>query len=72
MPESGPVGVGVIGAGMISNTYLEHLTSFPDLRVLVVGDLDQARAGAQAEKYLRPRRPATTMRCSRTPTSNSS
>ena len=54
MPESGPVGVGVIGAGMISNTYLEHLTSFPDLRVLVVGDLDQARAEAQADKYQVP------------------
>ena len=51
MPESGSVGVGVIGAGMISDTYLENLTSFPDIRVLVVGDLDETRARAQAEKY---------------------
>ena len=54
MPESGPVGVGLLGAGMISDTYLEHLTSFPDVRVLIVGDLDQARAQAQAEKYQIP------------------
>ena len=51
MSRSGPVGVGVIGAGMISDTYLENLTSFPDVRVLIVGDLDPARAQAQAEKY---------------------
>ena len=54
MSRSGPVGVGLIGAGMISDTYLENLTSFPDIRVLVVGDLDQARARAQAEKYAIP------------------
>ena len=54
MSRSGPVGVGLIGAGMISDTYLENLTSFPDIRVLVVGDLDQARAQAQAEKYAIP------------------
>jgi len=51
MPATGPVGVGFIGAGMISDTYLENLTSFPDIRVLIVGDLDQARAQAQAQKY---------------------
>lgn len=51
MPGTGPVGVGFIGAGMISDTYLENLTSFPDVRVLIVGDLDQARAKAQAQKY---------------------
>jgi len=51
MSRSGPVGIGVIGAGMISDTYLENLTSFPDVQVLIVGDLDPARAQAQAEKY---------------------
>jgi len=45
------VGVGVIGAGNISDTYLEHLTSFPDLEVHIVGDLVRDRARAQAEKY---------------------
>jgi predicted dehydrogenase len=51
MAASGPVGVGFIGTGMISDTYLEHLTNFPDVRVLILGDLDQPRAQAQAEKY---------------------
>ena len=46
-----PVGVGVIGAGNISDTYLEHLTSFPDLEVHVVGDLLVDRARTQAEKH---------------------
>ena len=54
MAASGPVGVGFIGTGMISDTYLEHLTSFPDVRVLILGDLDQPRAQAQAEKYAVP------------------
>lgn len=30
-PRTGPVGVGLIGAGMISDTYLDNLTSFPDV-----------------------------------------
>ena len=51
MSGAGPVGVGVIGAGVISSTYLENMTSFPDLRVLFVADIDAERARAQAEKY---------------------
>jgi predicted dehydrogenase len=51
MAASGPVDVGFIGTGMISDTYLENLTSFPDVRVLILGDLDQGRAREQAEKY---------------------
>jgi predicted dehydrogenase len=46
-----PVGVGVIGAGMISTAYLTNLTSFPDLRVVILGDLDTARASARAEQH---------------------
>ncbi|MGN6445170.1 Gfo/Idh/MocA family protein [Amnibacterium sp.] len=45
------VGVGVIGVGVISDTYLEHLGSFPDVEVLIVGDLLRDRAKAQAEKH---------------------
>ncbi len=45
------VGVGFIGVGVISDTYLENLTSFPDVEVLILGDLDVERARAQAEKY---------------------
>jgi predicted dehydrogenase len=55
MTGTGPVGVGVIGAGVISGTYLENMTRFPDLRVLFVADVDADRARAQAEKYGVPR-----------------
>ena len=48
---SGVVGVGLIGVGNISDTYLENLTSFPDVQVLIVGDLLQDRARSQAEKH---------------------
>ena len=48
MSGSGPVGIGIIGAGVISDTYLENLSSFPDTAVLAIGDLrpDVARARA--------------------------
>ncbi|AXL11251.1 gfo/Idh/MocA family oxidoreductase [Microbacterium foliorum] len=45
------VGIGIIGLGVISDTYLENLSSFPDVEVLVVGDLLVDRAEAQAAKY---------------------
>jgi predicted dehydrogenase len=48
---TGPVGVGLIGAGNISDQYLSTLTRLPDVRVLFVADLDETRAAAQAEKY---------------------
>lgn len=55
MSEPGDaVGVGIIGAGVISDTYLENLTGFPDLRVLFVADLLPERAAAQAAKYRVP------------------
>ena len=46
--RTGPVGIGVIGAGNISSQYLQNLTQFPDTRVLAVGDAipDVARAKA--------------------------
>ncbi|WP_029267113.1 MULTISPECIES: Gfo/Idh/MocA family protein [unclassified Microbacterium] len=53
--EDGPVGVGIIGAGNISDQYLSNLTTFPDVRVLAIGDLLEDRAQAQAEKYGVPR-----------------
>ena len=49
--RTGKAGVGVIGAGVISGTYLENMTSFPDLEVLFVADLDADRARAQAEAF---------------------
>jgi predicted dehydrogenase len=51
----GPVGVGIIGAGNISDQYLSNLTTFPDVRVLAIADLIPERAQAQAEKYGVPR-----------------
>lgn len=45
------VGIGIIGVGVISDTYLENLAAFADTEVLIVGDLDRARAQAQAEKH---------------------
>jgi predicted dehydrogenase len=48
---TGRVGVGVIGAGVISTQYLENLTRFPDLDVRFVADIDEPRAHAQAEKF---------------------
>src|SRR5699024_3340818 len=50
-PFTGPVGVGFIGAGVISDQYLTNLTAFPDVKVLILGDLDTERAASQAEKY---------------------
>ncbi|MGM7671740.1 Gfo/Idh/MocA family protein [Microbacterium sp. A93] len=51
MAASGPVGVGIIGAGNISDQYLTHLSQFPDVTVLAVGDLLEDRAREQAAKY---------------------
>ncbi len=45
------VGIGVIGVGVISDTYLANLGSFPDVEVKAVGDIDLERARTQAEKY---------------------
>lgn len=50
-PFNGPVGVGFIGTGVISDQYLTNLTTFPDLEVLILGDLNTEVAAAQAEKY---------------------
>ncbi|TQM84031.1 putative dehydrogenase [Saccharothrix saharensis] len=49
------IGVGVVGTGVISEEYLRNLTSFPDVRVLAVADLDPARAAAQAARHGVPR-----------------
>ncbi|WNI14562.1 Gfo/Idh/MocA family protein [Actinacidiphila sp. ITFR-21] len=47
----GPVGVALVGAGVISTQYLTALSAFPDVRVLAVADLDVDRARAAAEEY---------------------
>ena len=51
MARTGPVGVGFIGTGMISNTYLENLARFPDIEVIILGDLNVDAARARAEQH---------------------
>jgi len=51
MAGSGKVGVGVIGAGVISKEYLGNLTRFPDVQVHAVGDLFPEAAKARAEEF---------------------
>jgi predicted dehydrogenase len=50
-PRTGPVGVGVVGAGKISEQYLANMRSFPDLEVRFVADLVVARARQAAEDF---------------------
>lgn len=49
--SAGPVGVGIIGAGVISKQYLENLTTFPDVTVLAIGDLFPEAAKARAAEF---------------------
>jgi predicted dehydrogenase len=49
--QVGPVRVGLIGAGNISDEYLTSLSSYPDVEVVGIADLDLERAAAQAAKY---------------------
>ncbi|WP_372698241.1 Gfo/Idh/MocA family protein [Arthrobacter sp. JSM 101049] len=44
-------GVGIVGAGTISDQYLGNLTQFPDLKVVFIADIDEERAASQAEKW---------------------
>lgn len=46
-----PVGIGVIGTGMISNSYLQNLVRFPDVKVLALADLDPELARKKAEEF---------------------
>ena len=43
------VGVGVIGAGVISDAYIKSMQSFPDLKVLAIGDIRPEAAKDKAE-----------------------
>lgn len=51
MTADGRFGVGVIGAGTISNQYLENMTAFPDLDVKIVADIFEDKAGEQAKAH---------------------
>jgi predicted dehydrogenase len=54
MSRTGPVGIGIIGAGVISDTYIENLSSFADTRVLAIGDLRPDAAQAKAAEHQVP------------------
>lgn len=43
--------VGVVGCGAISPIYLQNLTSYPQIELNAVADIDQAKAQARAEEY---------------------
>lgn len=49
--KTGPVGVGIIGAGTISKEYLDNLTSFADVKVVAIGDLFETASAARAAEY---------------------
>lgn len=51
MRDSTPLGVGVVGAGVISEEYLTTLAAAADVDVRFVADLDPARAEAQAVRH---------------------
>jgi predicted dehydrogenase len=50
-PGTGPVRVGIIGAGNVTGQYLPSLRSYPDIEVAGIADLDVARARAVAQEY---------------------
>lgn len=52
--RTGRLGIGIVGAGVISNQYLENLTQCPDVDLLFVADLDTDRARTQAETFVVP------------------
>jgi predicted dehydrogenase len=45
------VGVGVIGAGVISDAYIKSMQSFPDLKVVAIGDLRPEVAKDKAGQF---------------------
>ncbi|MBG6183439.1 putative dehydrogenase [Arthrobacter sp. CAN_A214] len=47
----GPVGIGIIGAGVISEQYLASFAAFPDVAVHVMADLFAETAKARAAQY---------------------
>ncbi|MFC4014013.1 Gfo/Idh/MocA family protein [Nonomuraea purpurea] len=49
--SNGPVGVALVGAGVISGQYLRNLSAFPDVRVLGLADLDTERAAEVAREH---------------------
>jgi predicted dehydrogenase len=49
--RTGPVGVGIVGAGNISPEYLANLCRFPDVEVLAIGDVRPDAARQRAAEH---------------------
>lgn len=49
--REGPVGVAIVGAGKISEQYLTHLATYPDVQVRFVADLFPQLASAKAAEF---------------------
>lgn len=49
--KTGPVGIGIIGAGVISKTYLENLGGFADTEVVAIGDIIPEAAESRATEF---------------------
>ena len=49
--KTGPVGIAVVGAGVISKEYLKNLTSFPDVTVHVIADVCERVAAERAAEF---------------------
>jgi predicted dehydrogenase len=47
---SGTTRIGIVGTGVISGTYLDHLAKLPGVEVVAVADLDLSRAQAIADQ----------------------
>ncbi len=48
---TGPVGIGIIGAGVIASQYLTQFAAMPDLDVRAIGDLRPEAAEARAAEF---------------------
>lgn len=49
-----PVKVGIIGCGVISDTYIRNCSRFPEVRIVGLADIDVSRAQAKALGYAIP------------------
>ena len=52
--RTGPMVVGIIGAGNVTGQYLPSLLSYPDIQVRGIADLDAGRAASVAAEYRLP------------------